>query len=195
MLDEQKSTCLQRQHNLIPDTVYILEHNPVITQGARQSENKLLTQPEALEKLGIKLVSVGRGGGTTAHNPGQLVIYPIIHLKQRNLGINDYIRQLEAIGIELLEKFSITAKRKKGSPGLWIKNQKIASIGVKVKKWVTYHGMAVNIQNDLSIFEHMIPCGLENVSMTSIKKQTKKADIKKAKTYLARICKKYWEKQ
>ncbi len=193
MLDEQKRVCQKRSLNLAPDTIYILEHKPVITQGARQSENKLLTTPEILEKLGIKLISVRRGGGTTAHNPGQLVIYPIIDLKKRNIGINDYIRQLEAIGIELLSNFSITAQRKKGYPGLWVHNEKIASIGVKVKKWVTYHGMAINVCNDLSIFQHMVPCGIENVKMTSINKLSDSADMKKAKTKIANICKKYWQ--
>lgn len=171
---------LEKQHELrdmrlaekISDTVLIVEHKPVITLGARQSANKLSVSEQAIKEAGIDLVRIRRGGGVTAHNPGQLVFYPIINIKAREIGISEYVRTLESIGIELLSKFGVTSQRKKGFPGLWIDQRKISSIGVRVSKGITYHGMAVNICNDLSIFDNMIPCGLDDVEMTSLQKET-----------------------
>ncbi len=173
---------LQLQHQLrekrregeIPNTVLIVEHSPVITLGARQSTNKLLADRDDLAQRHIDVVDIRRGGGTTAHNPGQLVFYPILNLRQLNLGISEYIRELESIGAELLEYLDVHAERRKGFPGLWVSTKKIASIGVRVSKFITYHGMAINIQNDLSIFEFITPCGLDGVEMTSVLKETGK---------------------
>jgi lipoic acid synthetase len=173
---------LQLQHDLrekrlrcqIPDTVLISEHLPVITLGARQGANKLLVQRSELEQKGIDVVDIRRGGGATAHNPGQIVFYPILNLKDLGIGINEYIRELEAIGSELLERLGIRCERRKGLPGLWAGKRKIASIGVRVSKSVTYHGMAINIRNDLSIFDLCVPCGLNGVKMTSVLKETGK---------------------
>jgi len=194
---------LQLQHELhkkrrsgeISDTVLFVEHRPTITLGARQSANRLVISLQELAKRGIDTIEIRRGGGTTAHNPGQLVFYPILNLHEMGLGISEYIRELEAIGIELLAQFGVRADRRHGFPGLWItkccledtleSNQratsderratkKIASIGVRVSKGVTYHGMAINIQNDLSIFDLIVPCGLDEVEMTSVLKETGK---------------------
>jgi len=173
---------LQLQHDLheerrageIPDTILIVEHPSVITLGARQSANKLLANREELAKKRIDVVDIRRGGGVTAHNPGQLVFYPILHLQQLGLGVSEYIRELEAIGTELLTELGLHAQRRKGLPGLWIGTKKIASIGVRVSRFVTYHGMAINIQNDLSIFDLFVPCGLDGVEMTSVLNETGK---------------------
>ncbi len=212
---------LQLQHQLrekrrrseISNTVLILEHQPVITLGARQSANILLADREDLAQKHIDVVDIRRGGGTTAHNPGQLVFYPILYLQELNLGISEYIRELESIGVELLEQLGVHAERQKGFPGLWVTNHqapneessnaqnvtnkknelnsssvqtkrhticdirhtsKIASIGVRVSKFITFHGMAINIQNDLSIFEFITPCGLDGIEMTSALKETGK---------------------
>ena len=173
---------LQQQHELqekrrrgeIPDTILITEHPPVITLGARQSANKLQVSRDSLKQQHIDVVDIRRGGGTTAHNPGQLVVYPILHLQELDLGISEYIRKLETIGAELLEKSGVRSQRRKDLRGLWIDNRKIASIGVRVSKFVTYHGMAINIQNDLSIFDYITPCGLDGVEMTSVLKETGK---------------------
>jgi lipoic acid synthetase len=172
VLQQQLQLCQERQQNKISNTVLIIEHPPIITLGARRNANKLCKDIESLKKQGIDVVDVRRGGGTTAHNPGQLVFYPILYLRELGLDISEYIRKLEAIGIELLEQLGINAERRKGFPGLWIKNRKIASIGVRVSKSVTYHGMAINIQNDLSIFDYIVPCGLENIKMTSVLNET-----------------------
>ena len=173
---------LQLQHQLrekrnqgeIPNTVLIAEHPAVITLGARQSANKLLASRNTLAQMQIDVVESRRGGGTTAHNPGQLVFYPILNLQQLGLGIREYIRELETTGAELLEQLGIRSQRRKGFPGLWVGDRKIASIGVRVSKFVTYHGMAINIQNDLGIFEFFVPCGLDGLKMTSVLRETGK---------------------
>ncbi len=182
-----------RQKDEIPNTVLLLEHKPVITLGARKSENKLCVSREALAAKGIDLETVGRGGGTTAHNPGQVVMYPILDLKSLGLGVNEYIRELEAIGIELLEQFNIKGARKKGFPGLWVGERKIGSVGVKVKKHVTFHGMAININNDLSIFENIVPCGIEGVEITNVQKETgREISMAQIKQRLAELCREHF---
>jgi lipoate-protein ligase B len=194
----------QRREGKIPNTVLIVEHHPVITLGARQSANKLLASKDDLEKQHIDVVDIRRGGGTTAHNPGQLVFYPILHLQQLGLGITEYIRKLETIGIELLAQIGVQADRRKGFPGLWVLHEKskienrkskiykIASIGVRVSKSITYHGMAINIQNDLSIFDLLVPCGLDEIEMTSVLKETgMRHPMDKIKNSLAQLIKRH----
>ncbi len=174
VLQQQYELRDKRHRGKIPDTVLITEHPPVITFGARKSANKLQVSRESLMQQNIDVVDIRRGGGTTAHNPGQLVFYPILNLQELGLGISEYIRELEKIGAGLLEKLGVKSQQRKGLRGLWIDNRKIASIGVRVSKFVTYHGMAINIQNDLSIFDYITPCGLEGVEMTSVLKETDK---------------------
>ena len=187
---------LQLQHKLrekrrrgeIPNTALIVEHPPVITLGARQSANKLLVSREDLAQKDIDVVDIRRGGGTTAHNPGQLVFYPILHLQDLGFGISEYIRELEAIGAELLQQLGVRSRRQKGFPGLWVGGKKIASIGARVSKFVTYHGMAINIQNDLGIFDFIVPCGLDDVEMTSVLKETgKRCSMSSVKQKLSQL--------
>ena len=178
------------------DTIFITEHLPVITLGARVSANKLAKDPDTIKQSGVEIFQIRRGGGTTAHNPGQLVVYPIINLKKHNLGVSDFVHLLEKIGIELLAELGLNCSTKKGFPGLWIKERKIASIGVQVKKWITCHGIAININNDLSIFDLIVPCGLENVKMTSAQIELgKKININDAKIILKKILLKYFVKE
>jgi lipoic acid synthetase len=204
----------QRREGKIPNTVLIVEHHPVITLGARQSANKLLANQEDLAKQHIDVVDIRRGGGTTAHNPGQLVFYPILHLQELGLGITEYIRKLETIGIELLEQLGVRTNRRKGFPGLWVLHEKsktenlhrtpyggkseiykIASIGVRVSKSITYHGMAINIQNDLSIFDLLVPCGLDGVEITSVLKETgKHRSMSELKQNLSKLLIKHFSK-
>jgi lipoate-protein ligase B len=172
VLARQQQLQDQRRAGSVGDTVLIVEHPPVITLGARQTANKLLASPEELAKRGIDVVEIRRGGGATAHNPGQLVFYPILHLQELRLGINEYVRTLEAIGIELLGGLGVQSDRRKGFPGLWAGPRKIASIGVRVSRFVTCHGMAINIQNDLSLFDFIVPCGLDGITMTSAQQET-----------------------
>ncbi len=174
VLNQQHELRDKRRRGEIPDTILITEHLPVITLGARQSANKMRVCRDSITKQGIDVVDIRRGGGTTAHNPGQLVFYPVLNLQDLGLGINGYIRELETIGIELLEELGVRSTRRKGFPGLWVGTKKIGSIGVRVSKFVTYHGMAINIQNDLNIFSYITPCGLDDVEMTSVLKETGK---------------------
>ena len=193
ILQMQQLLRTQRQHNEIPNTVLIVEHPAVITLGARQSSNRLLANRKDLEQKHIDVVEVRRGGGTTAHNRGQLIFYPILNLHKTGLGINKYIRELEAIGAELLEQLDVHSTRRKGAPGLWIGERKIASIGVRVSRYITYHGMAINIQNDLSIFDLIVPCGLDNVKMTSVLQETgKEHPMNRIKQMLAELLKEHF---
>ena len=188
-LDLQQDLCCRRQEEKICNTILLVEHEPVITLGARKSENKLLVSERELNKKGIEVVKVGRGGGTTAHNPGQLVIYPIVKLRSLGLGVNEYVRELEAIGIEVLARFGVECGRRKGFPGLWVGRRKIGSIGVQVKRWVTFHGMALNINNDLSIFANIVPCGIEEVVMTSVLQETGgEVSMEEVKDTASEIC-------
>lgn len=192
-LSLQQQRCAARQADEVDNIVLIVEHPSVITLGARKSENKLLTDESALHARGIQTVAIGRGGGTTAHNPGQLVFYPILKLKSLDLGVNEYVRQLEGIGIDLLAFLGVESQRRKGFPGLWVGDKKIASIGVQIKKWVTFHGMAINLNNDLSIFNYIVPCGLDGVSMTSAQAELgRPVDMAAAKMRLTKLCIQKW---
>lgn len=162
-----------RTENIVSNVYLLLEHPPVITMGARKADNKLLTTPGEMIRQGIHLEQIRRGGGATSHNPGQLVVYPIINLRSLGFRVVPYVHYLEQIGIELAASYGIICSRKKGFPGLWVETgKKIASIGVQINIGITMHGIAVNLNNDLSIFNHIIPCGLEGVEMTSVEKES-----------------------
>jgi lipoyl synthase len=203
-LEVQRQLVEQRRQNEIGDTVLIVEHQPVITLGARQSANKLLIERDNLTAKGIDIVEIRRGGGATAHNPGQIVFYPILNLQELRLDINEYIRTLEQIGIELLDQFGVKSERRKGFPGLWVvrhgspqvEDRKIASIGVRISRQITHHGMAINIQNDLGIFEAIVPCGLENIKMTSVFNETgKKCSMQEIKNNLSQLLKRHFKSE
>lgn len=189
----QEDLCAQRQADKIPDTVLLTEHCPVITLGVRMADNKLLASPEDLLRQGIDICRVGRGGAATAHNPGQIVMYPILKLSRLRMGLSDYVHTLGRIGIELLGCFGIQADWRKQTPGLWTDGRKIGSVGVQVRRGVTLHGMAVNIFNDLSIFETIVPCGLEGVRMTSVQQETAaKPSMAEVKEQLTVLCRRYF---
>jgi lipoate-protein ligase B len=189
ILSLQLQLLADRQADKIPNTILLVEHPPVITLGARKSENKLRTDETTLKNKGIDIVAIGRGGGTTAHNPGQLVIYPIVKLKSLKLDVPQFVRRVEQFGLELLDNLGVVAHRQKGLPGLWTEKQKIASVGIQIKKWVTMHGIAINICNDLTIFDYIVPCGLEDVKMTSAAQQTgQKYNMKDVKKTAAQLC-------
>jgi len=188
VLEKQYELRDRRKAGLTGDTVLIAEHNPVITLGARDSANRLLVEPDVLSERGIEVVKIRRGGGVTAHNPGQVVLYPILELAGLHLCISDYIRRLEGIGGRLLEELGVNARRRKGFPGLWVGGRKIASIGVRVSRGISYHGMAINIDNELGIFDLFVPCGLEGVKMTSVFEQThRRYEMQEVKARLVRL--------
>jgi len=154
-----------------PDLLLLLEHEPVYTMG-RTPDQSSLRNPEQLPH---PVVRINRGGQATYHGPGQLVGYPILDLKSRGQDLHRYLRALEEILIESLQKYEIEAQRLEGLTGVWVGNKKIASIGVGVRRWVTMHGFALNVCGDLTPFEHITPCGIANVEMTSVGRECGRA--------------------
>ena len=148
------------------DVLLLLEHPPVITLGRTSKREHLLTSGD------VPVFEVERGGDVTFHGPGQLVGYPIIDLTQHREDLHWYLRMLEQVLIDALATLGISAERRSGYTGVWTGGRKIASIGVHVKQWVTWHGFALNVTTDLSSFERIVPCGIDGVTMTSIERET-----------------------
>jgi lipoate-protein ligase B len=146
----------------------LLEHPPTYTLGARGKDENVLLADDALARLGAKVVRVDRGGDVTFHGPGQLVGYPVIDLKAWGQGPLWYVRSLEATLIAALSRFGIDGERRPGRPGVWLGNEKIASIGVHVSRGITSHGFALNVDPDLDYFSHIVPCGMPDVTVTSM---------------------------
>jgi len=163
--DYQIELVEKRRNNLIKDTLVILEHYPVITMGRSAKKENLLSQIE-----GVPVFSVDRGGDITAHFPGQVVVYPIIDLKTRGRDVHKYLRDLEQVVINFLGIYGIKGARKNGFTGVYVNDEKICSIGIGVKNWITFHGFALNVGSDLSIFDAMVPCGIKGIRMTSMEK-------------------------
>ena len=150
----------------------LTEHNPVITIGKSGSDKNLLTDPSHLASKGIELIENDRGGDITFHGPGQLVGYPILDLNQFKQDIHWYLRTIEEVIIQTLKDIDIQGTRIPDLTGVWVKNRKICAIGVKVTRWVTMHGFALNISTDLDYFNHIIPCGISDHGVTSILEET-----------------------
>ena len=146
----------------------ITEHNPVITIGKTGSMDNLIADPSYLNAIGIDVIEIDRGGDITFHGPGQLVGYPIIDLSQFRQDIHWYLRNLEEVIIQTLNDFAIHGIRIPGLTGVWVKNNKICAIGIKITRWVTMHGFALNIFTNLDYFKHIIPCGINDKGVTSI---------------------------
>jgi lipoyl(octanoyl) transferase len=152
------------------DEVLLLEHEPVYTIGRTPDKSSLL----GAAHLPHPVFAINRGGQATYHGPGQLMGYPIVDLRRCGQDLHRYLRWLEQALIEFLAHYDIEAKRREGLTGVWIGHGKIASIGVGVRHWITMHGFALNVCGDLSSFAHIIPCGISDVTMTSIEKETGK---------------------
>lgn len=176
-LDLQLKLLEMRKNGEIEDTLLLLEHPHTVTIGRRGNMGNLLAAEKYLEKAGIHFEVISRGGDVTYHGPGQLVGYPIMDLNEMGRDIHKYLRRLEETIIVSLEDFGMRGRRVKGVTGVWVKRHKIASIGVGVKKWITYHGFALNVNTDLSYFDMMVPCGIENVQMTSIRRWLAREEI------------------
>ena len=161
----------KREHHSMPDELLLLEHEPVYTIGRTPDRSSLLGS--AL--LPHPLFSINRGGQATYHGPGQLMGYPIIDLRRCGQDLHKYLRWLEQLLIDLLAPYDIIAQRRESLTGVWVENRKIASIGVGVRHWITMHGFALNVCGDLSPFDHIVPCGISNVTITSMEKETKKS--------------------
>lgn len=146
----------------------ITEHYPVITIGKSGTISNLLVNPDSLISKGIDIIQTDRGGDITFHGPGQIIGYPILNLLKFRQDIYWYLRQLEQVIINTLEIFEIEAKRQDGLTGIWINDRKICAIGVKITRWVTMHGFALNVTTNLDYFKYIIPCGISDKGVTSI---------------------------
>jgi lipoyl(octanoyl) transferase len=153
-----------------PDKAFLMlvEHDPVITLGKNASEKFVLMRETWLERQGVRLFRTDRGGEATAHNPGQLVAYPIIPLAAFGLGARAYVEALEDAVIATLAEFGFEANRDTDFPGVWIGNDKICAVGTRIKDRVTMHGIALNVDNELSIFNFIVPCGISGRGVCSI---------------------------
>lgn len=158
-----------RRAGEVPDTLYLVEHDPVLTLGTSTQAEHVLLPEEALRERGYEVVEVGRGGDVTYHGPGQLVGYPILDLKPDRTDLHRYLRDLEEVLIRALSAFDLAAGREPGMTGVWLAEGKVAAIGVRVSSgWITSHGFALNVAPDLDRFGVIIPCGIDGLPVTSM---------------------------
>jgi lipoyl(octanoyl) transferase len=165
---QEKLVAEKRTNHSLGDDLLLLEHEPVYTIGRTPDQSSL----RGVAHLPHPLFPINRGGQATYHGPGQLMGYPIIDLRQCGQDLHRYLRWLEALLIETLAEVGIAATTRPGLTGVWVENRKIASIGVGVRHWITMHGFALNVYGDLAPFDQIVPCGIANVTMTSIERET-----------------------
>ncbi|MFO1462262.1 MAG: lipoyl(octanoyl) transferase LipB [bacterium] len=168
----QKELRRRRQAGEIGDTVLFTEHPRVITRGRRPADEDFRVAPAELLERGFSIEDAGRGGKLTYHGPGQLVAYFIVSLRERRLGIPDFVRRIEAAVVETLVQFGVRAQGDPEFPGVWVEGRKIASIGLAVDRGVSMNGIALNVAPDLDDFEVIIPCGIPDCRMTSLSRET-----------------------
>lgn len=170
-LEMQRQAVAKRQAEEIPDTLYLLEHPPVITMGKSAVDEDILAAPEVLTAAGATVHYIERGGETTYHGPGQLVGYVIFHLYQHQRKLKKFVENLEEVFIRLLgEDFGVVAGRDPEHRGVWVGKEKICAIGIAVKQAVTMHGFAFNVAPDLSHFDWIVPCGIRDRGQTSLER-------------------------
>ena len=176
----------QRLADEIGDTLVFTEHEPVYTLGVRPgAEQHLLWDSDELSRRGIEVTETNRGGDITYHGPGQIVGYPIVSLRARQ-DLHAYLRLLEQVLINSLGALGLAAARQPGKTGIWLGNRKIAAIGVGVRRWVTFHGFALNVNNDLAAFAGIVPCGITDGAVTSLQAELgRDFDLAEVKTVLA----------
>ncbi|MFQ6058441.1 MAG: lipoyl(octanoyl) transferase LipB [Anaerolineae bacterium] len=175
---EPYDRALELQHRLVAarkegrgeDVLILLEHPPVITLGRRADESHITASPELLARLGIRVHRVERGGDVTYHGPGQIVGYPILDLRGHRQDVGWYVHSLEEVLIRALADFGVAAQRVEGAVGVWVGDGKIAAIGARIESWVTYHGFALNVDPDLRHFDLIIPCGIQDKAVTSMRR-------------------------
>ena len=161
----QKKLQSKRILGEIEDHLLLVEHPPVFTLGKNASKQHIINNSED-----VSIIQTDRGGNITFHGPGQLVCYPILDLNHYKRSITWYMRELEQLIIDVLGEYDIKASRKKGLTGTWVKDKKIAALGVRISRWVTMHGFSLNINPDLNFYKHIIPCGIKEYGVTSMAK-------------------------
>ncbi len=164
----QEELVRRRRQGEIPDQLLLLEHPHVLTKGSRASEEHILVDPAARERLHLTVHESGRGGDVTYHGPGQLVGYPILQLREGERDAHRYLRRLEEVLIRVLAKFQIQAGRHPSYTGVWVADAKVAAIGVRLSHWVTSHGFALNVNCDLRFFGTIVPCGIQDKRVSSL---------------------------
>jgi len=162
--DRQKKLVDERRMGIVPDTLILVEHDPVYTLGKNSNENHLLKSRD----VHIPVYQIERGGDVTFHGPGQLVGYPILDLHHHRLSVSWYMRTLEEMLIRTVGQFGIEARRREGLTGVWVGEEKIAALGVRLSRWVSMHGFALNVNTDLEFFDGIIPCGIFEHDVTSM---------------------------
>ncbi|VAX37155.1 Octanoate-[acyl-carrier-protein]-protein-N-octanoyltransferase [hydrothermal vent metagenome] len=172
--------------------LFLCEHPAILTLGRMADEAHILVPKSQLKKKGVQILSIDRGGDITLHAPGQLVIYPIFNLNYYEKNLHLFIQKLENVAIDLLKEFDIVADRFLGQTGVWVGEKKIVSIGIGVRRWITFHGLAINVNTDLNLFSLIKPCGLDVImtSMADIKKY--KIDMQEVKDKVVVLFKKYF---
>jgi lipoyl(octanoyl) transferase len=168
---QEEIVAKKREGRSHPDELLLLEHEPVYTIGRTPDQSSLL----GAAHLSHPLFAINRGGQATYHGPGQLMGYPIIDLRRCGQDLHRYLRWLEQLLIRTLAEYKIAATQRESLTGVWVGDRKIASIGVGVRHWITMHGFALNVCGDLSPFNQIVPCGIDNVAMTSMEKETGRA--------------------
>src|SRR5215813_11151502 len=166
----QRRLVEERRADAIADVLLLVEHPPVLTLGVRGDGGRshILATPEVLAAHGIEVFETGRGGDITYHGPGQIVGYPIVNLKPDRCDVHRYVRDLEEVLIRVAADYGIAAQRIEGLTGVWVQGEKVAAIGVRIARWITSHGFALNVTTDLDYFNLIIPCGLANRGVTSL---------------------------
>jgi len=168
-LELQRSLVEQRRQNQIDDQLLFVEHPPVLTLGVRGDGGRshILASPDAIAARGIEIHETGRGGDITYHGPGQIVGYPIIDLNPDRRDVHKYVRDLEEVLMRTAGDYGIEAGRVEGLTGVWVGREKLAAIGVRIARWVTSHGFALNVTTDLDGFQLIVPCGIADRGVTS----------------------------
>ena len=164
-----------RQSGETPDTLFLLEHPPVFTLGRNARRENVLFSEAALRAQGFEVFEAGRGGDVTYHGPGQLVAYPILELEPERRDVHRYVRDLEEVMIRTCADYGVAAMRVKGLTGAWVGDAKIGSIGVRLSRWVTSHGLAFNVSTDLAPFDLIVPCGIQGRQVTSLERRLGRA--------------------
>ncbi len=154
----------------MPDTLLLLEHDPVFTLGRNARQEHVLFPEETLRAQGYEVFEAGRGGDVTFHGPGQLVAYPILDLSPDRKDVHRYVRDLEEVMMRLCADYAVAASRVEGRTGCWVGDDKIGAIGVRISRWVTSHGLAFNVATDLQAFGLIVPCGISGKGVTSLRK-------------------------
>ena len=173
----QQSLVEERRAGDIPDTLLLLEHPAVITIGVKRADGHahVLARPERLAAMGVEVIETGRGGDVTYHGPGQLVVYPIVDLRPDRQDVHRYVRDLEAVMIQVCAGYGVTAGRVTGHSGVWVGDRKIGAIGVRISRWITSHGLAFNVATDLTGFDLIVPCGIADRGVTSLARELGRA--------------------